>query len=147
MTALFGVGLGLANTALLIAVQTSVEWRQRGVATASTMFARTIGGTLAVGVLGAVLSSALPGDGSMPADAADQLLGPTRGEGLGPEVVRALASSLQAGLGSVFWTIAAIALAAAVTSLLFPHLPIRGPLPASSAAGEPANMTTLPPEA
>src|SRR5690349_17207279 len=48
-SALFGVGLGLANTALLIAVQTSVEWRQRGVATASTMFARTIGGTLAVG--------------------------------------------------------------------------------------------------
>jgi EmrB/QacA subfamily drug resistance transporter len=147
MTALFGVGLGLANTALLIAVQTSVEWRQRGVATASTMFARTIGGTLAVGVLGAVLSSALPGDGSMPADAADQLLGPTRGEGLGPEVVRALASSLQAGLGSVFWTIAAIALAAAATSLLFPHLPIGGPLPVSSAAGEPASMTTLPPEA
>src|SRR6266404_558169 len=31
LSALFGVGLGLANTALLIAVQTSVEWRQRGV--------------------------------------------------------------------------------------------------------------------
>src|SRR5438067_2458466 len=59
MSALFGVGLGLANTALLIAVQTSVEWRQRGVATASTMFARTIGGTLAVGALGAILSAAL----------------------------------------------------------------------------------------
>jgi EmrB/QacA subfamily drug resistance transporter len=147
MTALFGVGLGLANTALLIAVQTSVEWRQRGVATASTMFARTIGGTLAVGVLGALLSAALLSDGSMPADAADQLLGPKRGEGLGPEVVRALASSLQAGLGSVFWTIAAISLAAAVISLLFPHLPIGGPLPVPSAAAEPARMSTLPPEA
>src|ERR671935_27816 len=62
MSALFGVGLGFANTALLIAVQTSVEWRQRGVATASTMFARTIGGTLAVGVLGALLASALSRD-------------------------------------------------------------------------------------
>jgi len=29
LSALNGVGLGLANTALLIAVQTSVEWRQR----------------------------------------------------------------------------------------------------------------------
>src|SRR3954467_13889303 len=59
-SALFGVGLGFANTALLIAVQTTVESRQRGVATASTMFARTIGGTPAVGVPGAVPSSALP---------------------------------------------------------------------------------------
>src|SRR5437763_16089226 len=70
MSALFGVGLGLANTALLIAVQTSVEWRQRGVATASTMFARTIGGTLAVGVLGGVLSAAVLRDGTVPAGAA-----------------------------------------------------------------------------
>src|SRR3954463_7711180 len=31
MSALFGIGLGLANTALLIAVQTSVGWKQRGV--------------------------------------------------------------------------------------------------------------------
>ncbi|HUJ24810.1 MAG TPA: MDR family MFS transporter, partial [Myxococcales bacterium] len=53
--AAFGAGLGFANTSLLIAVQTSVDWRQRGVATASTMFARTIGGTLAVGALGGVL--------------------------------------------------------------------------------------------
>src|SRR5206468_1615126 len=60
-TALFGIGLGFANTALLIAVQTSVAWRQRGVATASTMFFRTIGGTLAVGALGGVLASALAG--------------------------------------------------------------------------------------
>jgi MFS family permease len=75
MSMAFGLGLGIANTALLIAVQTSVEWRQRGVATASTMFARTIGGTLAVGVLGALLSAALQHDGSLPADAADRLLG------------------------------------------------------------------------
>src|SRR2546430_7621688 len=44
LSAFFGIGLGLANTALLIAVQTSVEWRQRGGANASNMFARTIGG-------------------------------------------------------------------------------------------------------
>src|SRR3989454_12019386 len=75
MSAIFGVGLGLANTALLIAVQTSVEWRQRGVATASTMFARTIGGTLAVGAPGALLSSA-------------PLRGGSGGAGSGPRGVR-----------------------------------------------------------
>src|SRR5438067_3162081 len=93
-SALFGVGLGLANTALLIAVQTSVEWRQRGVATASTMFARTIGGTLAVGALGAILSAALLRGGSVASDAADRLLGPEHGAGLDPDLRRWLAARL-----------------------------------------------------
>ncbi|HYV66125.1 MAG TPA: MDR family MFS transporter [Myxococcales bacterium] len=123
-SALFGVGLGLANTALLIAVQTSVEWRQRGVATASTMFARTIGGTLAVGILGGVLSSALSRDRSIPADAADLLLGPGHGAGLPQSVLGALSLSLESGLETVFWLIAAIAAAAAAISLLFPELPV-----------------------
>ena len=122
-SALFGVGLGIANTALLIAVQTSVEWRQRGVATASTMFARTIGGTLAVGFLGGILASALSGDASVPADAADRLLGPQHGAGLDPTVLSTLSLSLQSGLATVFWVIAAIAVLAAAISLLFPDLP------------------------
>src|SRR5437868_522800 len=113
VSALFGVGLGLANTALLIAVQTTVEWRQRGVATASTMFARTIGGTLAVGILGGILGAALRSDESIPEGAADQLLGPGHGEGLASSVMEALSISLQSGLGIIFWAIAGIALAAA----------------------------------
>src|SRR5436190_3961399 len=147
ISALFGVGLGLANTALLIAVQTSVEWRQRGVATASTMFARTIGGTLAVGVLGALLSSSLLSDSSVPAGAADQLLGPAHGTGLDPRVIESLANSLQGGLSTVFWAIAAIAVASAVTTLFFPELPIRTASADGAEAGQPPEMSTLPPEA
>ncbi len=56
---LFGLGMGLANTAIIIGVQASVEWNQRGVATAATMFARTMGGALGVGGLGALLSQRL----------------------------------------------------------------------------------------
>ncbi len=40
---LMGTGMGLANTAVIIAVQESVGHRERGVATASTMFSRSIG--------------------------------------------------------------------------------------------------------
>jgi hypothetical protein len=121
-TAAYGLGLGFANTSLLIAVQTSVEWRQRGVATASTMFARTIGGTLAVGALGGVLAAALLKDPSIPSEAADQLLGPAHGAGLDPVLLRSLMVSLQSGLGAVFWVIAGIALVAALTGLAFPYL-------------------------
>jgi EmrB/QacA subfamily drug resistance transporter len=147
LSALYGVGLGLANTALLIAVQTSVEWRQRGVATASTMFARTIGGTLAVGALGAVLSSALLRGGSLASDAADRLLGPEHGAGLDPGVLRDLAASLQAGLGMVFWAIAGIAIVAAVISLFFPDLPVGARSADEAEVAQPAEMSTLPPEA
>ncbi|MFL5365381.1 MAG: MDR family MFS transporter [Myxococcales bacterium] len=145
-SALFGVGLGFANTALLIAVQTTVEWRQRGVATASTMFARTIGGTLAVGVLGGILAAALRRDESIPEGAADLLLGPTRGEGLESSVLGALSASLQSGLGIIFWTIAGIALAASAISLFFPHLPVTSARTAGGEVGQPAEMT-VPPEA
>jgi EmrB/QacA subfamily drug resistance transporter len=147
MSALYGVGLGLANTALLIAVQTSVAWRQRGVATASTMFARTIGGTLAVGVLGAVLSAALLRNSSVPEGAADQLLGPAHGAGLDAAVLRALSASLETGLTTVFWAIAGISIAAAACSLLFPRIPVGAPAPDHAEIGQPAQMSTLPPEA
>jgi MFS family permease len=145
-SALFGVGLGFANTALLIAVQTSVEWRQRGVATASTMFARTIGGTLAVGALGGILTATLLSGGSVSLEAADRLLGPEHGAGLDPAVLRALSASLQSGLGVVFWVIAGIALASALTSLAFPNLPVAGGEREQAAVGEPAGMTAVPPE-
>jgi len=145
-SALFGVGLGLANTALLIAVQTTVEWRQRGVATASTMFARTIGGTLAVGVLGGILGAALRRDESIPDGAADQLLGPGHGAGLTSSVLNALSASLQSGLGIIFWAIAGIALASAAISLVFPNIPVTSTGSASGEMGQPAEMT-VPPEA
>jgi EmrB/QacA subfamily drug resistance transporter len=142
-SALFGVGLGFANTSLLIAVQTSVGWRERGVATASTMFARTIGGTLAVGALGGILAATLLANASIPEGAAGQLLGPAHGAGLDSAVVRSLTASLQSGLGMVFWVIAGVAALAAAASLAFPHLPVNEP----SGGGEPAGMAALPPDA
>src|SRR5215467_3229197 len=43
---LIGTGLGLMSTAFILAVQNAVPWNVRGVATASTQFFRTIGGTI-----------------------------------------------------------------------------------------------------
>ena len=75
------------HTLLLIAIQTSVPWNRRGVATATTIFFRTIGGTLAVGLLGGALSHSLSGAG---VDAAfvDKLLGPERAHTRGVHLSR-----------------------------------------------------------
>jgi EmrB/QacA subfamily drug resistance transporter len=122
LMAAYGVGLGTANPPLLIAVQTSVPWSRRGVATASTLFFRTIGGTLAVGLLGGVLATALAGAGA-PAGLAEKVLGPERAT-LAPEAVGAVAGALQRAMTTVFWAGAGIAAAAFVAVLAFPHVEV-----------------------
>lgn len=121
-TLLFGMGLGFANTALLLAVQTSVPWRRRGVATASTMFARSIGATLVVGALGGVLAARLVGVPGVPAGAADQLLGPLHGASLEPALLARLGQALAAALGVVLVAIASLAVLAAVIGFFFPRV-------------------------
>ena len=56
---LMGIGMGLSIPAFLIAVQSTVHKQDLGAATSTVQFSRSIGGTLGVSVLGAVLSSGL----------------------------------------------------------------------------------------
>jgi hypothetical protein len=99
-----------------------------------------------VGVLGGILAAALRSNESIPEGAADQLLGPTHGEGLQSSVLSALSLSLQSGLGIIFWAIAGIALVAAAISVLFPYIPITSTGTSRGEVGQPAEMT-VPPEA
>jgi EmrB/QacA subfamily drug resistance transporter len=119
--AVFGMGLGFANTALLIAVQSSVEWNRRGVATSSTLLFRTVGGTLAVGMLGELMARSLM-DAHLTEDAAKLLAGPVGGAALDAEHAARLASGLASALGSVYWVIAAFSFAAFLLGLVFPRL-------------------------
>ncbi len=141
LTALFGAGMGFSNTPLVIAVQTSVPWNRRGVATASTLFFRTIGGTLAVGLLGGLLTASLSAAGAPPG-AADRLLGPERAL-LDPSLLTGLAGALRSGLGRVFACVAAVALAAGAVSFLFPALRIEA-RPVGPAEGAGARPLTPP---
>jgi MFS family permease len=56
---LMGVGMGFAVPSFLIAVQSAVQKRELGAATATLQFSRSIGGTLGVSVMGAYLGSRL----------------------------------------------------------------------------------------
>jgi hypothetical protein len=135
LTALYGLGLGFANTALIIAVQSSVPWQRRGVATASTLFFRTIGGTLAVGVLGGVLAAALTSGGLAPA-VAEKLLGPERAE-LDAALVAGASGALAGGMQVIFWVVAALAALAFAVSLAFPKLVVTPASPRRSPAADP----------
>jgi EmrB/QacA subfamily drug resistance transporter len=54
---IIGAGLGFTSTVFTLAVQNAVPWNLRGVATASTQFVRTIGGTVGVALMGTILNA------------------------------------------------------------------------------------------
>ncbi len=54
---LIGLGMGLTAPAILVAAQSSVGWSDRGVATASTIFLRSLGSAMGVAVFGAVANA------------------------------------------------------------------------------------------
>jgi EmrB/QacA subfamily drug resistance transporter len=116
----FGTGMGLANTALIITVQDSVPFSRRGVATASTMFFRTIGGAVAVGVLGALVAHVL--QGRVPEAVLDALLGPDHGRSLGEGEVARYRLDVQAGMSPIFHVLAAMAIVGAGLGMLFPRV-------------------------
>jgi predicted MFS family arabinose efflux permease len=59
--ALMGTGMGLSIPAFLIAVQSTVRREELGAATSAVQFSRSIGGTLGVSVMGAILAARLAG--------------------------------------------------------------------------------------
>ena len=55
-----GLGLGLLIQNLSLVVQNAVPSRHMGVATGAAQFSRSIGGTVGVSVMGAILAAGLP---------------------------------------------------------------------------------------
>ncbi|WP_048600399.1 MDR family MFS transporter [Rubeoparvulum massiliense] len=51
-----GLGFGIAMTSFIIGVQEAVTWRERGISTSVQMFARNMGATIGVAVVGGILN-------------------------------------------------------------------------------------------
>ena len=65
-----GLGMGLVASPSLIAAQASVQWHERGVATGTNMFARSIGSAVGAAVLGAVANGVISRSGRPETDPA-----------------------------------------------------------------------------
>lgn len=112
----YGAGMGFTLTAQVFAVQTSVEMSERGVATATNLFARSMGGALGVGALGVVFSTAA--GTRLPPDTVRRLLDPHGRAGVVLDNVRDV---LGAALVPVFVVSAVLGVAALAASLFFPR--------------------------
>jgi Na+/melibiose symporter-like transporter len=133
-SALMGAGLGLITTALLVGLQATVGWSQRGVVTGGAMFSRFLGQSLGAAVFGAITNAVLlqwllaaPAalTGRVPARV-DQVSETLAGGHPDPDVAAYLQDALQASTHAVFVGLLVAAVATAV--LLLALVPRRFPL-------------------
>lgn len=121
MAVLFAMGLGLGFVSMpyMIAVQSAVPWRLRGVATGSVQFFRSIGGAVGVAALGALFASRLT-QAVGPGVDANALLDPGQRAAMGTFEIGRLSDAFLLALQAVFWGVGAIAVASLLVALWFP---------------------------
>lgn len=115
---LAGLGMGFTSMPYLLGPQNAVPWSQRGVTTSSVQFFRTIGGSVAVAALGALLNARLQAvDPRLDPNTA---LDPALRAKAGSEALAHLTSALLYGLQGVFLVTALIAAVTFAIAWAFP---------------------------
>jgi hypothetical protein len=141
---LVGVGVGMSMQNLILAVQNTVPLRDIGAASGALTFFRSLGGTIGVSVLGAVLAHRVTAN--LTADlAAAGLPAPRPGEGATalnlaalPAAVRAIVQSAYGdATGHIFLISVAVGLVGVVAALLLPRMTLRGTLDLEEGAPQP----------
>lgn len=124
-----GFGMGFLSTTFIVAIQNSVPWERRGVATATNMFMRILGNAFGAALLGGVLNLSLTRHlaqrggadsalGDLTLDRMQVLLDP--GAGADPALLDALRNSLASGLHAVYIGLFAFTALTLVVTLLLP---------------------------
>ncbi|HKI55720.1 MAG TPA: MDR family MFS transporter [Trueperaceae bacterium] len=128
-----GVGMGFLSTTFIVAIQSSVDWSRRGVATATNMFMRILGNATGAALLGGVLNLSLGrsivrqglGD-RVSVDSVQNLLERGQSAVAGSDRIMALLrGSLALGLHRVYLVVAAFTLVTAVLTLALPKPQLR----------------------
>ncbi len=126
---IIGIGLGLVNSTTLIAIQSTVTWSQRGVATATNMLMRILGQALGAALFGGVLNWRMSawlrthgaGNG-VSVDNIQDLLGESTGRAVSAEMLPLLREGLSSGLMLVFWGIAVMGMVTLLVAMKIPEL-------------------------
>ena len=124
-----GVGMGWTGNPVLIAVQTSVGYRQRGAATSLVQFARSLGGAAGVAALGSIFTVSLGGG----AAEASVLLDPIARGHVDPATLASVRTDLANSLHAVYVAMVVLAL---ISLILARRLPAELPAEAGREAAQ-----------
>jgi EmrB/QacA subfamily drug resistance transporter len=117
---LIGIGMGFCNQTFLVAVQSSVGWSERGIATASILFNRTIGMSLGAAIGGAILNFGVMRYAPEAGDTLDRLLEPGRRLSLGADAIARLSEAIGNALHDVYIVAGVLGLLTLAAALLVP---------------------------
>jgi len=99
---MLGVGLGFANNTYTVAVQATVDYSQRGVATSSTIFMRIIGQSVGTALYGGILNAGVAAHVPGGADIIHRLMDPALRESLPDSAIAPLVAAMAAALHNVY---------------------------------------------
>ncbi len=129
-----GLGLGFANTVVVVAVQNAVPWGERGAATAAATFFRSFGPALVISALQAVLNARVATElaarsagldrvadaGLAGMGLANALLAPELRASLTPAMLEQVRAALEVSLRQTFWLLSAVGLLGCLAAFLLP---------------------------
>jgi MFS family permease len=119
-----GVGLGMAMQPLILAVQNSLELRDMGAGTSAATFFRSLGGSVGVAALGAVMTNQLSGAGG-----GVSINAPAQVRALPPAQLQMVEHLFVDALHPVFLSAAVVALVGTLITLALPNRPLQGATP------------------
>jgi EmrB/QacA subfamily drug resistance transporter len=114
-----GVGMGLTNNTFTVAIQGSVEWNQRGVATSTMSFMRQVGQSIGAAVFGGTVNAELAARGAG-ADVADRMMDPVLRRTISADAIAPLTQAIAVGLHHVYIITAVLGLFVLATALMLP---------------------------
>jgi EmrB/QacA subfamily drug resistance transporter len=117
---LIGLGMGFCNQTFLLAIQGSVGWNERGSATSSFLFLRTIGQALGAALGGAILNFVVAHHAPEAGDVMGGLFDPARRASLGADTVARLSDAIAGSLHIVYVIAGALAVLTLIVTVLLP---------------------------
>ena len=139
-----GLGSGATYTTTSIALQNACEMRDLGVATATMMFFRSLGGSVGMAGYGTLLNSTIRTElparlaGTTPAEAVKLIRTPADIKALRPEARRAVIDTIATGVSRIYWVAGVTMVVAVAWAAFMPELPLRSKAGLSDAMTEPS---------
>ncbi|WP_344618156.1 MDR family MFS transporter [Dactylosporangium salmoneum] len=130
-----GVGLGLAMQPLILAVQNSLELRDMGAGTSAATFFRSLGGSVGVAALGAVMNNQLASQ-MHGAGGNVSINAPSQVRALPPAQLQMVEHIFVNALHPVFLSAAVVALVGTLITLALPNKALQGATPEQAAPAD-----------
>jgi EmrB/QacA subfamily drug resistance transporter len=115
-----GFGMGLISNSFLVALQSTVDWHQRGTATSTAVFMRMTGQGVGTAVFGGILNVSLAGDLAGGGNFIDRMLDPALRDALPPAQMAVVRHDFAGALHNVYLLGGVVALVVLAASLLLP---------------------------